>query len=721
MDEFRQEIGRLLEEISLAWMTMEGEDIPALGEILNHLSELRRLAPELASPPFEQQLESLAVYLEKLVLREVSDRAPVDEEFEHLQAMYRCLLKGDDPQSVLERKAGQANPQKLSGGDDGADSPLQEFSCPSPQMNGEDREIVNGFIDESLEGLEAVELRLVDLEHDPSDADSINAIFRAFHTIKGVSSFLGFMRINQLAHRSENLLEKLRNRELEINAAIVDTVLDAVDALKKMVLGIQSGLMAGHNLDIGLDITPLVERIDAIQAPGREGILPVGEILVNQGVLSRDALSAALELQKQVPGKKIGRILVDEGIVDESQVCTALQEQKKAVARKVDVHVKVDTQKLDNLVDLTGELVIAQSMLRQHPYLLGAIDQQLIHALSQLNQISAGLQAMSMSLRMVPIRHTFQKMVRLVRDLARSSGKQVQLLMSGEETEIDRNVVDQLYEPMVHMIRNSIDHGLGTPEERRAAGKEASGTIHLKAYHSGGHIMVEICDDGKGLDRGGILEKARSKGLIDNDTRLADTDIYALIFQPGFSTAGQVTEISGRGVGMDVVKKAIEQLRGRVDIDSTPGQGTVFTIRLPLTLAIIDGMLVRVGRQRYVIPTLAVVESFRPTHEQCSTVQQKGEMVLSRGNLIPLVRLEQIFEEPADAAQPWEGLVVTVEHDGRRMGILLDELLGKEQVVIKSLGEGLGQVKGVAGGAILGDGRVGLILDIAGIWSLAMT
>jgi two-component system chemotaxis sensor kinase CheA len=343
-----------------------------------------------------------------------------------------------------------------------------------------------------------------------------------------------------------------------------------------------------------------------------------------------------------------------------------------------------------------------------------------MHTLGQLNQITSSLQTMTMSLRMVPIKNTFQKMLRLVRDLSKNSGKQVQLRMSGEETEIDRNVVDELYEPMVHMIRNSMDHGLETPEERQTAGKDATGTIHLKAYHKGGSIVVEIIDDGRGLDRERILEKARANGLIDDDCRLNDAEINNLIFQPGFSTAQAVTEISGRGVGMDVVKKAIERLRGRVDIQTTAGRGSTFCISLPLTLAIIEGMLVRVGKERYVIPALSIIESFRPTAEHCSTVACKGEMILSRGGLIPLIRLETIFAARSDARHPWEGLVVTVEYDGRRMGLLLDELLGKEEVVIKNMGEALKKVRGITGGAILGDGRVGLILDMAGIWELAM-
>ncbi len=322
-------------------------------------------------------------------------------------------------------------------------------------------------------------------------------------------------------------------------------------------------------------------------------------------------------------------------------------------------------------------------------------------------------------MRMVPIKQTFQKMVRLVRDLAKNAGKEVKLEMSGEDTEIDRNVVEELYDPMVHMIRNAVDHGIELPDERVAAGKDRKGSVYLRAYHQGGNIIVEIEDDGKGLNKDRIIEKAKSKNLITDETKLTEAEIFNMIFEAGFSTAEKVTDVSGRGVGMDVVRKGIEKLRGRVEINSRPGKGSTFVIALPLTLAIIEGMLVRVGPERYIIPALAILESFRPEESQYFTVQGKGEMIRSRGSVIPMTRLDRLFDVEGDSDQPWDGLVVAVEHEGKKMCLLLDELLGKEEVVIKSLGQSLKHVKGIAGGAIMGDGRVGLILDMAGIFDVA--
>ena len=315
-------------------------------------------------------------------------------------------------------------------------------------------------------------------------------------------------------------------------------------------------------------------------------------------------------------------------------------------------------------------------------------------------------------------------MLRLVRDLAKKADKEVQLVMSGEDTEIDRNMVEEIYEPMVHMIRNSIDHGLEFPEEREAAGKPRQGTIYLRAYHKRGDIVLEIEDDGQGLDREKILVNARSRGLVREGERLTDAEINNLIFHPGLSTAESIGDISGRGVGMDVVRSKIERLRGKIKVRSVKGKGITFFIRLPLTLAIIDGMIVKVGDERYVIPTLSIQESFKPKRGQCHTVMEEGEMIMVRDQLFPLIRLDRVLglngndSSNGEDKPPWEGLVVMVENQERRRCLLVDELLGQEEVVIKGLGEGLKDLKGIAGGAVMEDGRVGLILDIAGIFNM---
>jgi two-component system chemotaxis sensor kinase CheA len=364
------------------------------------------------------------------------------------------------------------------------------------------------------------------------------------------------------------------------------------------------------------------------------------------------------------------------------------------------------------LVDLVGELVIAQSMVVQNPDVQMINSLQLVRCLRQLSRITTELQRNAMSLRMVPIRAMFHKMNRLVRDLAAQQRKQVQLVLEGEETELDRNIVEKLSDPLVHMIRNAVGHGLEYPADRIAQGKPELGTIRLTAAHQRGGIVIRIQDDGKGLDRGRILAKAIDHGLVKANANLTESEIFSLIFQPGFSTAESVTDLSGRGVGMDVVGRNIENLRGKVEIQSLPGQGATFTILLPLTLAIIDGLLVGVGGDRYIIPTLSIRESFRPPPGMVTTVHGRGEVVSVRGRQTPLLRLGHYLGTASRAVKPEDGIIVVVESGDAARGLLVDELIGKQEVVIKSLGRAFRQQNLLAGGAVLGDGGVGLILDV---------
>jgi len=373
--------------------------------------------------------------------------------------------------------------------------------------------------------------------------------------------------------------------------------------------------------------------------------------------------------------------------------------------------IKVDTGKLDSLIDLVGELVIAQSLVIQNPDLNQVHSELLTRDLAQLGSISKDLQRTAMSLRMVPIRSTFQKMQRLVRDLTGKVGKQVELVTAGEDTELDRTIVEEIGDPLVHMIRNSVDHGIEKPESRRQRGKPERGTVWLKAFYRGGNIVIEIKDDGNGLDRERIRAKALEKGLIKPESKMTDSEIFSLIFAAGFSTAENVTDLSGRGVGLDVVRRNIDKLRGKIEIQSAPGEGATFSIYLPLTLAIIDGLVVGVGGQRYIIPTLSVREAFQPRAEMINPVQGRGELVNVRGRLIPLLRLyEHLGVQPA-TTDPAQSIVIVVEAGSDARCLLVDQLLGKQEVVIKSLGETFRMNRHLSGAAILGDGCVGLILD----------
>jgi two-component system chemotaxis sensor kinase CheA len=383
--------------------------------------------------------------------------------------------------------------------------------------------------------------------------------------------------------------------------------------------------------------------------------------------------------------------------------------------------VKVDTRKLDALVEMVGELVVAQSLLSHDERLKTEGNGNIAHKVAQMSLIISEVQQVSMAMRMVPIGGLFQKTARLVRDLARKSGKLVEFVTSGEDTELDRNIVEELGDPLVHMIRNSMDHGLESPEERAKAGKNATGKVGLRAAHEAGVILVEVFDDGRGLDAKKLRARGIERGLIGENSEHSEEELFGLIFVPGFSTAAQVTDISGRGVGMDVVKRHIQRLRGRIEIRSQQGKGTTFLLKLPLTLAIIDGLVVGVGGERYIMPIIAVKEMFRPAPNSVTTLDGRREIVRLRDQVMPVVRLSKRFGLQAANQSLEKSLLIVTETENQTFGLAVDELLGRQEVVLKNLGEVLGAVSGIAGGAILGDGRVGLILDPKGVFESSMT
>ena len=447
---------------------------------------------------------------------------------------------------------------------------------------------------------------------------------------------------------------------------------------------------------------------------------PLGEILVERGVVSRETLDQALAQQKRV-----GQILVEQKAATPQQVEQALQKQRQqesaAQAKKTDTtSIRVDTAKIDKLINLVGELVITQSMLsdlgsrfemRQLPVLL--------ERMVELERNTREIQERVMSIRMLPIGTAFARFPRLVRDLSAKAGKKIQLVLSGEETELDKTVIESIGDPLTHLVRNSADHGLEPPEERLDNNKPEVGTIRLNAFHEGGTICITVEDDGRGLNRDKILAKAIKQGLISESEKLTDDQIWPLVFKPGFSTAEKITDISGRGVGMDVVKRNIENLGGTVSIKTRKGYGTTFTLKLPLTLAIIDGMTVRVGKETYIIPLLSILESIQPKAELIKTVVGKGELINVRGTYIPMVRLYEVFASEPEYTDPKEAILLILETEGERVAVMVDEILGQQQVVIKSMEQNFRKVEGVAGATILGDGRVGFIVDVRGVLEIA--
>ncbi len=590
---------------------------------------------------------------------------------------------------------------------------------PPAQSELQDPGLIRDFLEEAHEHLASIELNILSLEENPEDNEAINAVFRPFHSVKGVAGFLNLTDIHNLSHEVENLLDDARSGRLAITNDIIDLILQSVDLLKVLLGHLSTAVNENQPLISSAEVVSafvaqIRSRRDNEPCLAAPSMKRVGEILVERGVLDREK-AEDVAAKSQAAGTRIGEAIVQEGLTSVREVSSALREQR--IAKENASTVRIDTQKLDSLVDMVGELVIAQSMVLQNPHLQSIKDQKYQKDSVQLRRITNELQRISMSMRMVPIKSTFQKMIRLVRDLCKKSGKEAVLEMRGEETEIDRNMVEEIYEPLVHMIRNSIDHGIEPPDERTQAGKDPVGRVLIAAEQKGGNILIDIKDDGRGIDVERVRSKAVERGIIPPDEVLDQKAVCELIFHPGFSTKETITDVSGRGVGMDVVKKSVEALKGKIEIINTPGRGTHFQFKLPLTTAIIDGMIIHIGDERYVVPTISLKESFRPERAAYSTVHGVGETIMVRETLMPLLRLHEILGVEPRYRDPWEGILLVVSEDGKSYCLLADEIVGRQEVVIKSLGSSLKCVAGVSGGAILGDGRVALILDVKGIVS----
>lgn len=626
-----------------------------------------------------------------------------------------AMIALECPEQVSEKRTEQVEPQAAQSKPEA----VKEYLPPDT-----DPDLLSEFITECREYIAEAEAALLAIETDPDDSEAVNTVFRAFHTIKGTSAFLGLDRISELAHKAESLLSRVRDQEIRCTGGYADLSLKSIDMLKDLIQEVQNAL-GGEAISVPAEYGRLIELMANPEANGISGesgktsdVPRLGDILVAEGAAGRSDVELAAAVQGDAP---LGEALVKSNAASVSDVAKALRTQQKIASSdsSVDSSVRVRTERLDRLINTVGELVIAQSMVSQDETVVLRNNHELYKKVTHLGKIVRELQYLSMSMRMVPLKATFQKMARLVRDVARKSGKMVEFITEGEDTEIDRNMVDIINDPLVHMVRNAVDHGIEPPDVREKAGKPKTGTVRLMAYHSSRNVVVEMRDDGKGLDRAKIVDKAISKGLIESDKGMPDSDVYSLIFEPGFSTADKVTDISGRGVGLDVVRKNIEAIKGRIEIASEPGKGCMFIMRLPLTMAVTDGMLVRVGEERFIIPTINIHKSFRPDKDSLSTVTGRGEMVLLRGELMPVFRLHRLFGIKGAVEDPTKGLLVILDDGDKRCALLVDELLGQQHVVAKSLGEGIGNIPGISGGAILGDGRVGLILDPAEIATLA--
>ncbi len=597
--------------------------------------------------------------------------------------------------------------------------------------------LIADFAQEANDHLDNAEDQLLALEAEPTNSEAINSVFRAFHTIKGVAGFLEFNDIQTLAHQAETLLDRIRKNTLELSSGLMDLFFDSSDQLKKLIANVQQCLKTGEPLCEDQQIQGLCDRLIA----AIDGKVPtnndsagqtrskLGDALVEKGAATDQQVSASLTTQADERGeRRIGEILSNDQGVAAQSVGQALREQRQAdapaatpssgTARQIKDIVKVDAERLDRMVDTIGELVIAETMVAQVVERLDAENTMDEHrVMNQLGKITRELQEMATSLRMVPVRSVFQRMARLARDVAKKVDKPINFQISGEETELDKAVVDQIADPLIHLVRNAIDHGIeSSTEDRVQAGKDEAGQVHLRARYQGGNVQIEIEDDGRGMNRDAILSKAMERGIVTADQTLTDEQIYHLIFEPGFSMAQQVSEISGRGVGMDVVRRNVEAMRGKIEISTRAGQGTRLIIHLPLTMAIMEGMVLRVHHRRYIVPTLNIVRMFCPKQDDLSAAFDRYQCLTHGEDLLPICDLGTwlgVTDKPRD---PTESVVVVVERDGALAALVADELIGQQQVVIKTLGATMRHAPGVAGGSIMPDGQVGLILDIEAVF-----
>jgi len=626
------------------------------------------------------------------------------------------------------------------------------------------------FFEESFEGLELMERELLRLDSGGSEA--LHAVFRAAHSIKGGAGTFGFAAVAAYTHHVETLLDELRGGKRAVTPPLVDLLLKATDALRLLLTAARDGtpLDSAAVAAVQAEVEAQLQQAPAPAAPvaapaaagescfhirfaphaelfrsGNDPLLILRELAALGRLESHCELPAAPDFAACDPEScllawnlrlRTSRARADvldvfawvEGecelqVEAEGAAVAAAPSSAPAVAapRPADAapadggSVRVGTAKIDALINLVGELVITQAMLAQHAGGLDPVqNEKLLAGLQQLDRNTRQLQEAVMATRMLPIDAVFSRFPRMLRDLAARLGKEVRLETQGEATELDKSMIEKIADPLTHLVRNAVDHGIETCQQRLDSGKSAEGSIRLSAAHQGGMIVIAVADDGAGLDRARILAKARSQGLAVSET-MSDAEVWQLIFAPGFSTAEKVSDISGRGVGMDVVKRNVEALGGRVEVESRPGAGTRVAIRLPLTLAILDGMSVAVGDETFIVPLNCVVESLQPQAAQLRSVAGQGTLLKVREEYLPLVPLHSLFRISGAVSEPQAGIVVVLEAEGRKAALLVDQLVGQQQVVVKSLEHNFRRVAGVSGATILGDGRVALILDAAGM------
>jgi two-component system, chemotaxis family, sensor kinase CheA len=587
----------------------------------------------------------------------------------------------------------------------------------------QDETLVREFLIESEELLQRMDQDMIALESSPKDPELLNRVFRAMHTIKGTSGFLGYEAVVRLSHRAEDVLNTVRRGDVTLGPRVANVLLAARDQIGKMLEDIRQGGLKEYSLE------PLLAELHAVQTSS-EAPLRLGEILVNQNVLEPTALAGILAEQASSPvSPKLGNLIVEKGLATPAEVGNAMADQQRVADTLAkssgSQSMRVDVRKLDELVNLIGELVLERNRLVQinRDLVSGrisgeALDSALGLSTARLSFITEELQVAGLKTRMVPVDTVFRRFPRLVRDVAQSLQKEVELVLLGEDTELDKTMVELIGDPLVHLVRNCLDHGLELPDRRVAAGKPRHGTIRMEARQEGDQIVISVSDDGAGIDPERVARKAVEKGLVSAERvgSLSQREILDFIFLPGFSTAEKTSDLSGRGVGMDVVRSNLKKLNGTIDLDSKLGVGTTVLLKLPLTLAILPVLLVRVAEETYALPLRTVLETASIQLGEIHTIEGR-EVLQLRNETVPLLRLAEIIDARLDSRKDAGRRVVVLGIGDKKIALLVDELVGQESTVVKPLGSYLQGCATIAGATISGDGRVRLVLDPAALIS----
>jgi two-component system, chemotaxis family, sensor kinase CheA len=593
------------------------------------------------------------------------------------------------------------------------------------------------FFEESKEHLDEFEQLLLKLNVENPDFEQLNAIFRAAHSIKGGSATFGFNDITAVTHVLENLLDRLRKKEMVLQTEMIDVFLQTADVIRLLIDSHRKGTPADAKVADKVTDKLFAFSVDSKLVSPASQTKPDEDFGFFDEVTPTKEEDGGFGLFEQLdkPDKSATTTIASEAKTDakpiEAKVAETPAPETPAMDRRAGDRrtneraesnsIRVDVAKVDQLINLVGELVITEAMLTQGlsnaPI---ALLQALSSSMAQLERNTRDLQDAVMSMRMMPIGSLFSRFPRMVRDITSKLKKEVELVTVGEETELDKGLIERIADPLTHLIRNSLDHGIESPKKRKAAGKPEKGKITLSAMHQGGSIVIEVADDGAGLDRERILKKAKERG-INIPTHINDDALWNIICEPGFSTADAVTDVSGRGVGMDVVNRNISDMGGQVNLTSVPGQSCKISIQLPLTLAILDGMTVSMGDNLFVIPLNSIVETLQPKLENIKSVTGEGAMVHTRGEYLPIIAMHKAFNIETQVTDSTQGMLVIVEAHGKKAALLFDDLVGQQQVVIKSLETNFRKINGISGATILGDGTVALIVDIPTIIKLGQT